>query len=81
MRAAGLTNGHIAAGRHRGHLFVKGRNVAVVPEAEMVDALVPSHADPCPYCAIGGNAGHGSNGYFLTLEPCSASTSGGGADA
>jgi (E)-4-hydroxy-3-methylbut-2-enyl-diphosphate synthase len=30
----------IAAGNRRGHLFVKGRNVAVVPEAEMVDALV-----------------------------------------
>ena len=30
----------IAAGRKRGHLFVKGQNVAVVPEDEMVDALV-----------------------------------------
>ncbi|MGH9149104.1 MAG: flavodoxin-dependent (E)-4-hydroxy-3-methylbut-2-enyl-diphosphate synthase [Acidimicrobiales bacterium] len=30
----------IAAGRGKGHLFVKGRNVAVVPEAAMVDALV-----------------------------------------
>lgn len=30
----------IAAGTKRGHLFVKGRNVAVVPEDEMVDALV-----------------------------------------
>jgi (E)-4-hydroxy-3-methylbut-2-enyl-diphosphate synthase len=30
----------IAAGNRRGHLFVKGRNVAVVPEPEMVDALV-----------------------------------------
>ena len=30
----------IAAGRGRGHLFVKGQNVAVVPEDEMVDALV-----------------------------------------
>src|SRR6188768_4060358 len=30
----------IAAGNKRGHLFVKGRNVAVVPEADMVDALV-----------------------------------------
>ncbi|MBA2607530.1 MAG: flavodoxin-dependent (E)-4-hydroxy-3-methylbut-2-enyl-diphosphate synthase [Actinobacteria bacterium] len=30
----------IAAGRNKGHLFVKGVNVAVVPEAEMVDALV-----------------------------------------
>jgi (E)-4-hydroxy-3-methylbut-2-enyl-diphosphate synthase len=30
----------IAAGNRRGHLFVKGRNVAVVPESEMVDALV-----------------------------------------
>ena len=30
----------IAAGNKRGHLFVKGRNVAVVPEAEMVDSLV-----------------------------------------
>ncbi|HJR24996.1 MAG TPA: flavodoxin-dependent (E)-4-hydroxy-3-methylbut-2-enyl-diphosphate synthase [Acidimicrobiales bacterium] len=30
----------IAAGKRRGHLFVKGRNVAVVPEAEMVSTLV-----------------------------------------
>ena len=30
----------IAAGNKRGHLFVKGQNVAVVPEAEMVDQLV-----------------------------------------
>jgi (E)-4-hydroxy-3-methylbut-2-enyl-diphosphate synthase len=30
----------IAAGNKRGHLFVKGRNVAVVPEGDMVDALV-----------------------------------------
>jgi (E)-4-hydroxy-3-methylbut-2-enyl-diphosphate synthase len=30
----------IAAGRGRGHLFVKGKVVKVVPEAEMVDALV-----------------------------------------
>jgi (E)-4-hydroxy-3-methylbut-2-enyl-diphosphate synthase len=30
----------IAAGRHRGHLFVKGVNVAVVPEDEMVSTLV-----------------------------------------
>jgi (E)-4-hydroxy-3-methylbut-2-enyl-diphosphate synthase len=30
----------IAAGNKRGHLFVKGRNIAVVPESEMVDALV-----------------------------------------
>ncbi len=30
----------IAAGNKRGHLFVQGRNVAVVPEEEMVDALV-----------------------------------------
>src|SRR5690606_28768321 len=30
----------IAAGNKRGHLFVKGQNVAVVPEAEMVEALV-----------------------------------------
>ena len=30
----------IAAGNRRGHLFVKGRNVAVVPESEMVEALV-----------------------------------------
>ena len=30
----------IAAGNKRGHLFVKGRNVAVVAEDEMVDALV-----------------------------------------
>jgi (E)-4-hydroxy-3-methylbut-2-enyl-diphosphate synthase len=30
----------IAAGNKRGHLFVKGRNIAVVPENEMVDALV-----------------------------------------
>ena len=30
----------IAAGRHRGHLFIKGKIVRVVPEGEMVDALV-----------------------------------------
>ena len=30
----------IAAGHKRGHLFVKGQNVAVVPEDEMVSALV-----------------------------------------
>ncbi|MCU1394344.1 MAG: ispG [Ilumatobacteraceae bacterium] len=30
----------IAAGNKRGHLFVKGRNVAVVPESEMVEQLV-----------------------------------------
>jgi (E)-4-hydroxy-3-methylbut-2-enyl-diphosphate synthase len=30
----------IAAGNKRGHLFVKGVNVAVVPESEMVEALV-----------------------------------------
>ena len=30
----------IAAGNERGHLFVKGQNVAVVPEDEMVDQLV-----------------------------------------
>jgi (E)-4-hydroxy-3-methylbut-2-enyl-diphosphate synthase len=30
----------IAAGRQKGHLFIKGRNVAVVPEDEMVETLV-----------------------------------------
>src|SRR4051794_23304878 len=30
----------IAAGNKRGHLFVKGPNIAVVPEADMVEALV-----------------------------------------
>ena len=30
----------IAAGRQRGHLFVKGKVVRVVPEDEMVDALL-----------------------------------------
>jgi (E)-4-hydroxy-3-methylbut-2-enyl-diphosphate synthase len=30
----------IAAGRGKGHLFVKGRVVRVVPESEMVAALV-----------------------------------------
>ncbi|MFV0308221.1 MAG: flavodoxin-dependent (E)-4-hydroxy-3-methylbut-2-enyl-diphosphate synthase [Desertimonas sp.] len=30
----------IAAGNKRGHLFIRGRNIAVVPEAEMVEALV-----------------------------------------
>jgi (E)-4-hydroxy-3-methylbut-2-enyl-diphosphate synthase len=30
----------IAAGRKKGHLFIKGRNVAVVPESEMVETLV-----------------------------------------
>jgi (E)-4-hydroxy-3-methylbut-2-enyl-diphosphate synthase len=30
----------IAAGKNKGHLFVRGQNVAVVPESEMVDSLV-----------------------------------------
>jgi (E)-4-hydroxy-3-methylbut-2-enyl-diphosphate synthase len=30
----------IAAGRHRGHLFIKGKIVRVVPEGEMVEAVV-----------------------------------------
>ena len=30
----------IAAGRGRGHLFIKGQVVKVVPESEMVEALV-----------------------------------------
>ena len=30
----------IAAGRGKGHLFVRGQVVRVVPEAQMVDALV-----------------------------------------
>lgn len=30
----------IAAGNKRGHLFIKGTNVAVIPEDEMVDALI-----------------------------------------
>jgi (E)-4-hydroxy-3-methylbut-2-enyl-diphosphate synthase len=30
----------IAAGRHRGHLFIKGKIIRVVPESEMVAALV-----------------------------------------
>ncbi|MGC8511503.1 MAG: flavodoxin-dependent (E)-4-hydroxy-3-methylbut-2-enyl-diphosphate synthase [Acidimicrobiales bacterium] len=30
----------IAAGRHRGHLFIRGQIVRVVPEADMVSALV-----------------------------------------
>src|SRR4030095_12577204 len=30
----------IAAGKSKGHLFVRGQNVAVVPEDQMVDALV-----------------------------------------
>ncbi|MGH9106338.1 MAG: flavodoxin-dependent (E)-4-hydroxy-3-methylbut-2-enyl-diphosphate synthase [Acidimicrobiales bacterium] len=30
----------IAAGKHRGHLFIRGEIVRVVPEDEMVDALV-----------------------------------------
>ena len=30
----------IAAGKKRGHLFIKGQVVRVVPESEMVDALV-----------------------------------------
>ena len=34
----------IAAGRHRGHLFIKGKIVRVVPEDEMVDALVSEAA-------------------------------------
>ena len=30
----------IAAGKHKGHLFIKGKIVRVVPEDEMVEALV-----------------------------------------
>ena len=30
----------IAAGKHRGHLFIKGKIIRVVPEDEMVAALV-----------------------------------------
>ena len=30
----------IAAGRHRGHLFIRGQVVRVVPEGEMVAALI-----------------------------------------
>ncbi len=30
----------IAAGKHRGHLFIRGEIVRVVPEDEMVEALV-----------------------------------------
>jgi len=30
----------IAAGRKKGHLFIKGKNVAVIPEEDMVSALV-----------------------------------------
>ncbi len=30
----------IAAGKHRGHLFIRGQIIRVVPENEMVDALV-----------------------------------------
>jgi (E)-4-hydroxy-3-methylbut-2-enyl-diphosphate synthase len=30
----------IAAGRHKGHLFIKGKIVRVVPEDEMVEALI-----------------------------------------
>ena len=30
----------IAAGRKKGHLFVKGQNIAVVPEDEMVESLI-----------------------------------------
>jgi len=37
--AAGADLG-IAAGRRKGHLFIKGQNVAVIAEERMVDALV-----------------------------------------
>jgi (E)-4-hydroxy-3-methylbut-2-enyl-diphosphate synthase len=30
----------IAAGRRKGHLFIKGKSIRVVPEEEMVEALV-----------------------------------------
>jgi (E)-4-hydroxy-3-methylbut-2-enyl-diphosphate synthase len=30
----------IAAGRHRGHLFIRGQVVRVVPEDQMVEALI-----------------------------------------
>ena len=44
----------------------------------VVSTVTPSHADPYRYCSIGGNSGHGSNCYFLTLEQCRASIAGGG---
>jgi (E)-4-hydroxy-3-methylbut-2-enyl-diphosphate synthase len=37
---AGAADLGIAAGRHRGHLFIQGKIVRVVPEDEMVSALV-----------------------------------------
>jgi (E)-4-hydroxy-3-methylbut-2-enyl-diphosphate synthase len=37
---AGAADLGIAAGRHRGHLFIQGKIVRVVPEDEMVGALV-----------------------------------------
>jgi (E)-4-hydroxy-3-methylbut-2-enyl-diphosphate synthase len=37
---AGAADLGIAAGRHRGHLFIQGKIVRVVPEDEMVSALI-----------------------------------------
>ena len=38
----------------------------------------PTQADPYRYCLVGGTARSGSNCYFMTLEQCRASASGGG---
>ena len=43
----------IAAGNRRGHLFVKGENIAVVPEDEMVEALVEWAEYICEHGADG----------------------------
>ncbi len=40
VRGRPLADLGIAAGRHRGHLFIRGQVVRVVPEDEMVEALV-----------------------------------------
>ncbi len=56
----------IAAGRRRGHLFIKGKIVRVVPEDEMVDALVTEAerlvADGVGRAARGSRRGRGGRG-------------------
>jgi (E)-4-hydroxy-3-methylbut-2-enyl-diphosphate synthase len=71
----------IAAGNKRGHLFVKGQNVAVVPEDEMVDALVEwatyIHEHGAEAALATGGACFPSRGKTPTMRrPASSSSAG-----
>src|SRR3954464_508603 len=57
----------IAAGRKRGHLFVKGKVVKVVPEDEMVDALV-EWADVIANEGVEGALGRAEEGAAAAAE-------------